>query len=449
MTAVEGQHARLTIRQGRIDLSFHQVAGEVIAHVLQDPRLFLDSSTKPESAPTVNVEVSSAVHEDAFRALQKGETDILMGWFDGSHGKYVAPFRDEVIILGDASDSDTSPGPAVYNPYCIWAVPDYVPEAIVPDVESLADSAVVRRMTPEPSSGKYVLQGIGAGAGISNFSKEMIQEYGLEQQGYWFVIPLWHPQYLNGAHNLRALKEPKGLLRPVDDDRIVVRKAFVDSLPQGHRQSLLRVLSRVVLGNNRARFDSWFENGHVDIVERARELSRYVLPGEDIVEPHKLAIPQKNPTPTGAYKAFSVSRSGVVSTSFQLPWKLDVNLAKDSKPTLAAVGSVAKDAIQDSLTISEHEALHAIRIYALNLLAQLRDAADGDLGRIQLLRVDGFVATQQASQINVPRILDAASLLLNHALGPVQGAHARTAVIVHSNPLNVPTMLGATAELRW
>lgn len=63
------------------------------------------------------------------------------------------------------------------------------------------------------------------------------------------MVPLWHPQYLNLEHNLRALKEPRGLLRPVDDARIVLRKAFLDTLPDVHRQSLLRVLSRVVLGN--------------------------------------------------------------------------------------------------------------------------------------------------------------------------------------------------------
>lgn len=56
-------------------------------------------------------------------------------------------------------------------------------------------------------------------------------------------------------HNLRALKEPKGLLRSVDDARIVIRKAFLDTLPEAYRQSLVRVLSRVVLGNVRSAND--------------------------------------------------------------------------------------------------------------------------------------------------------------------------------------------------
>lgn len=182
----EGENARITVRQGRIDLSFHQVVGEVIAHVLQDPRLFLGTGTKASSGPTVNVEVSSGVHSDAFHALHQAQTDILVGWFDGSHGTYVAPFREDVIILGDVRDPATTPGPAVYNPYCVWAVPDYIPEAIVPDVDSLADPAVARRFVTEHSTGKHVLQGIGAGAGISRFSKQMVEEYDLAQQGWEF-----------------------------------------------------------------------------------------------------------------------------------------------------------------------------------------------------------------------------------------------------------------------
>lgn len=139
----------------------------------------------------------------------------------------------------------------------------------------------------------------------------------------------------------------------------------------------------------------------------------------------------------------------MIVTSLQLPWELGINLPNDNVPILAAVGPVAKESTPGTVTVSEHQALHAARVCALNLLAQLREAAGGDLARIRLLRLEGHVATEQANKVNVPRILDAASLLLNHALGPRQGAHARTALISHANPLNVPVMLGAVAELRW
>lgn len=54
-------------------------------------------------------------------------------------------------------------------------------------MSSLADPTVARPFSPGSFTGKYVLQGIGAGAGISQFSKKkMVQEYGLAQHGWKF-----------------------------------------------------------------------------------------------------------------------------------------------------------------------------------------------------------------------------------------------------------------------
>lgn len=299
----------------------------------------------------------------------------------------------------------------------------------------------------------------------------------------WFVVPLWHPQYLHASHRLRALGDPKGLLRPVDQARLVLRKRFLDSLSLSCKEALLSVMGRVSLRNdavtlmdkyvhkhglsyrnaarrwireNQDQVDSWFVSGHADIVKRASEASSYTLPKEVIdSQSRQLAIPTKAPAAAGQYRAFSVSSSKaspIIHTSFQLPWELDVNLSCGAQAQLAYVGPVASVASTSLPTVSEADALQAVRICALNLLAQLRDAARGDLARIQLLRIEGYVATADKSgseAVNVPRILDAASLLLKHALGPVQGSHARTALVLHVNPLNVPTMLGAVAELRW
>lgn len=498
----ESRHS-LTIRQGRIDLSFHQVVGEVFSHVLSDPRLFIGTSKSP---PDVKVEVSSAPHADAFAILQNDETDILIGWFDGSHGAYIEPFRNDVLVLGDARQEGMAHTPAIYNPYCIWAVPWYVPEAIVPDVPSLADPSVAARFAVDESGNTRTLQGINPGAGISRFSQEMIQSYDLASQGWqfksgaqddcfgkvarciqkkeWFIVPLWHPQYLHAIYGLRALAEPKGLLRPVDDARLVLSKKFMSKLTDDQKAALLSVLGRVTLGNdavtlmdkyvhvdklsyydaaqlwirdNQARVDSWFESGHADIVRRASELTVYALSGEDVkahgTNNRAFAIPDKAPGAAGSYSPSSVSSKGLIHTSFQAPWELDHNLPSGSGPKLAYVGTVSKSQAPSSgpPLVSEQQAYQAVRLCALNLLAQLRDAAGGDLAQIQLLRLDGYVATLDTPEdpVNVPRILDAASLLIRHALGPRQGAHARTAVITNSNPLNVPTMLGAVAELRW
>lgn len=294
----------LTIRQGRIDLSFHQVVGEVFAYVLSDRRLFVGTHEAP---PKVSIEVNSAPHSEAFAILQSDGTDVLVGWFEGSHGKYIEAFRDEIIVLGDTRWEGITPTPAIYNPYCIWAVPSYVPETVVPDVPSLADPSVAARFRADEGR---IIQGINPGAGISRFSQEMIEVYNLAAQGWqfqsgtqadcfgkvtrciekqeWIIVPLWHPQYLHAIHDLRALGEPKGLLRPVDEARLVLSKKFLSKLSYDQRTALLNVVGRITLGNdavtmmdkyvhvdqlsyydaaqrwiqdNQALVDSWFENG--------------------------------------------------------------------------------------------------------------------------------------------------------------------------------------------
>jgi ABC-type proline/glycine betaine transport system substrate-binding protein len=68
-----------TIKQGRIDLSFHHVAGEVFKLVLE--RL------------GYNVQVESAPHEAAFALHQEAKVDFLIAWLEGSHGEYTQPIN--------------------------------------------------------------------------------------------------------------------------------------------------------------------------------------------------------------------------------------------------------------------------------------------------------------------------------------------------------------------
>jgi glycine betaine/proline transport system substrate-binding protein len=193
MPSLESAQEQLTIRQGRIDLSFHQIVGEVFEYVLSDPRLFLSVPTSASTSasskgepPSISVKVSSASHADAFAALQRGENDILIGWFDGSHGTYVDSFREDVVILGESRDPSSIITPPIYTPYCIWGVPSYVPKAIVPSVQSLADPSVAARFKVTSTSGKRIIQGIAPGAGISRFSKEMVESYGLAELEWQF-----------------------------------------------------------------------------------------------------------------------------------------------------------------------------------------------------------------------------------------------------------------------
>ncbi len=192
---------------GNIDLSFHKVSAAVFQRVLQEWGF--------------DVETQSAAHEQMFQMHRAGEVDLLISaWLPGSHEKYLSPYEDQVMKFS-----------TIYEPYCVWAVPDYVPEDMVAQVEDLKKPEVQARMVK-------TIEGINPGAGISRFSLEMLEQYGLSPLGYnfnnndffeftklvehnysqqnWFVIPLWHPQFLFNTVGLRVIDEPLGLLRGRD-----------------------------------------------------------------------------------------------------------------------------------------------------------------------------------------------------------------------------------------
>ncbi|MEU8516933.1 glycine betaine ABC transporter substrate-binding protein [Kitasatospora sp. NPDC048722] len=222
---------------GAIALSFHRGAAAVVRRVLE-----------AYGHPVTSVE---APHEELFHRQALGEVDVLVSaWLPSSHETYLAGHRDEVRVLAPH-----------YEPYCVWAVPPYVPADAVAEVADLARPEVAARMTG-------LVDGINPGAGISRFSARMVVEYELDRAGYafapgtepeflarverglaageWFVIPLWRPQYLNRRHRLRALVEPKGLLGTVDAASPVVRRAALDLI---HPDALAR-LEALHLGND-------------------------------------------------------------------------------------------------------------------------------------------------------------------------------------------------------
>jgi enamine deaminase RidA (YjgF/YER057c/UK114 family) len=88
----------------------------------------------------------------------------------------------------------------------------------------------------------------------------------------------------------------------------------------------------------------------------------------------------------------------------------------------------------------------AARVCALNLLAALRLACDGDLDRVaRCLRVGGFV--QAASGFTgVPAVIDGASEIFI-ALWGEEGRHARTSIGVATLPQNASVEVDAVFEL--
>ncbi|MGR6973634.1 glycine betaine ABC transporter substrate-binding protein [Streptomyces cynarae] len=226
-----------TITVGNIALSFHRAAAAVTRRVLE--------------AHGHRVNSVEAPHEQLFRLQDAGGIDVLVSaWLPSSHDTYLSRYRDRVRVLTPH-----------YQPYCVWAVPPYVPEEMVREVADLTRREVAGRMTK-------AIDGINPGAGISRFSARMVGEYGLDELGYtfapgtesgfvsrvergvaareWFVVPLWRPQYLNRLYDLRPLEEPKGLLGTVDNASPVIR---LDALNLMNPDAVAR-LDSLHLGND-------------------------------------------------------------------------------------------------------------------------------------------------------------------------------------------------------
>lgn len=124
----------------------------------------------------------------------------------------------------------------------------------------------------------------------------------------------------------------------------------------------------------------------------------------------------------------SWARTGnLITTSFQFPWR-------DGK--LAYTGRVGAE-------VSTEQAIDAARLAALAGLAQLKEAAGGDLGKVRLVRLDGHIGCSMDFK-DIPKVLNGASELLTNVLGK---PHCRTALGHMVMPLDSPVMLGFLAEI--
>ncbi len=92
------------------------------------------------------------------------------------------------------------------------------------------------------------------------------------------------------------------------------------------------------------------------------------------------------------------------------------------------------------------QAATAARLCALNLVAALREALDGDLGRVQsCMRLGGFVHCTPEFE-SAARVIDGASDLICDLFG-ADGIHSRTAIGVVQLPLNAAVAVDAIFEV--
>ncbi|MGL5666865.1 MAG: glycine betaine ABC transporter substrate-binding protein [Shewanella sp.] len=227
------------IQLGVTDLSFHRVTAAVVAHVM---RLM-----------GKEVEISYALHEANFSRLKLGQIDMLCSaWLPHSHGVYLQQVETQIATRALGLH---------YEPYALWGVPNYVPEDAVSRIEDLLKPEVKQRTRP-------IIQGIGEGAGITRFSKNIMREYQLTAAGYqfrtgtqadcvtafesavsvneWVVVPLWHPQFLHHQYAIRELKDVKGLLGGKDRAVLLARE---DRLTEHFTPEQIAVLDKITLSN--------------------------------------------------------------------------------------------------------------------------------------------------------------------------------------------------------
>jgi len=135
------------------------------------------------------------------------------------------------------------------------------------------------------------------------------------------------------------------------------------------------------------------------------------------------------PSPAANYLPFT--RTGnLVFVSGQVPFI-------DGK--LEITGTVGKNA-------SVEDAQGQAKVCAINLLAQLKVACDGDLDRVvRVVKLGAFVASAD-DFFNQPIVVNAASDLMVEAFGEA-GRHARFAVGTNALPLNCLVEIDGVFEI--
>ena len=108
-------------------------------------------------------------------------------------------------------------------------------------------------------------------------------------------------------------------------------------------------------------------------------------------------------------------------------------------PTGGIKGVVGEDVDLDG-------ALAAARLCGINLMAQMKLACDGDLGRVtRVVKLGGFV---QAGPMffDIPKVINGCSDLMVEVFGDA-GRHARSAVGVYRLPMNFAVEVDAIVEV--
>ena len=149
---------------------------------------------------------------------------------------------------------------------------------------------------------------------------------------------------------------------------------------------------------------------------------------EDNLKKMNIQLPEA-PSPVGSYVASKIS-GNLIYISGQVPFKGDGKLI---------TGKVGRE-------LNLEEAQNAAKLCALNLLAQLKKACDGNLDKVKgCIKITGYVNSID-NFTEQPKVINGASDLISKVFGEI-GKHTRAAVSVNSLPLGVPVEVDAIFEI--
>ena len=142
----------------------------------------------------------------------------------------------------------------------------------------------------------------------------------------------------------------------------------------------------------------------------------------------KIEIPNA-PDPVGAYVAFK-KVNNLLYISGQLP--IDSN------------GTIIKGKIGKDLMLEDGQ--KASRLCAINILAQVKKALNGDLDKVlSCVKITGFVNSSDDFK-DQPKVINPASELLSNVFGE-KGKHTRAAVSTNSLPLGAAVEIDSIFEI--
>lgn len=128
-----------------------------------------------------------------------------------------------------------------------------------------------------------------------------------------------------------------------------------------------------------------------------------------------------------------------------VPWVRSGNLVHISGQLSNDASGGIKGTV--GVDVSPEDAARAARMCGVNLLAQIKDALDGDLERVvRMVKLGGFVQAGPDFSA-IPAVINGCSDLMVEVFGDA-GRHARSAVGVYRLPLGFAVEVDAIVEVK-